>query len=221
MYIVTSPADVQLIYKEPKLAFDPIISDIMADFGCTRDTISKMFSTDGGKPKHWMDSSHDDFKLQLHPGERFECLNAQFLRRIDSWLHWDRIQGFALVPGKLSPTVKTVSLWRWCYTVLVDSATRAMFGDAIFKVAPDMLENFYLFDEEGWKLPFKYPKFAAPVLYRTLDRSVKIFSDYLALPKEQRSDACWITQRLEEGMNDLGIHDPRQGSVMLLVLHRL
>lgn len=220
LYVVTSPSDVQLMYKEPKLSFEAVISAIMGDFGCTPDTLHKMFDKEG-KPKNWMDVSHDDFKLQMHPGDKFETLNASFLRNIESWMHWDRITGFPIISESTSSTYKTVSLWKWCYTVLCDSATRSMFGDAIFEAYPDMLQNFYSFDEEGWKLPFKYPEFAAKTLYRTLERSKMAFADFLALPKEQRQDSSWIVKRLEDGMNEMGIKDPAQSSVMLLVLHRL
>lgn len=96
-----------------------------------------------------------------------------------------------------------------------------MFGDSIFEAYPDMLENFYAFDEEGWKLPFKYPHFAAKTLYRTLERSKTAFGDYLALTKEQRRNSSWIAKRLEDGMSEVGITDPAQSGVMLLVLHRL
>lgn len=220
LYIVTSPSDVQSIYKEPKLSFEAVISDIMADFGCTPDTLHKMFDKNG-EIKNWMDRSHEDFRLQMHPGDKFEQLNASFLRNIESWLYWDRIIGFPVISRQSTTGSKTVSLWKWCYTVLVDSATRSMFGGAIFEVYPDMLENFYAFDEEGYKLPFKLPEFAAKTLYRTLARSKTAFADFLALPKEQRQDSAWIVKRLEDGMNDLGIKDPTQCGVMLFVLHRL
>lgn len=221
LYIVTSPADVQTIYKEPKLSFEAVISEFMAGFGCTQDTLHKMFDKKG-QLKSWMDLSHDDLRLQMHPGERFEDLNASFLRNINSWLDWDRIDGFPILPQTPpSPDVKTVSLWKWCYTVLVDSATRSMFGEAIFEAYPDVLENFYSFDEEGWKLPYKLPKFAAKELYRTLARSQAAFADYLAMPAEHRQDSSWIVKRLEDGMHELGVTDPAQCGVMLLSLHRL
>lgn len=220
LYIVTSPSDVQSIYKEPKLSFDAVISDFMAGFGSTPDTLQKMFDKKG-KSKSWMDLSHDDLKLQMHPGEKFEELNNSLLLNIDSWLQWDRIVGFPIMPQPSLTGSKTVSLWKWCYVVLVDSATRSMFGEAIFDIYPDVLENFYSFDEEGWKLPYKLPKFAAKKLYRTLARSQAAFGDFLALPKEQRQDSSWIVKQLEDGMIDLGVKDPAQCGVMLLSLHRL
>lgn len=148
LYIVTSLSDVQLMYKEPKLSFNAVISSIMGDFGCTPDTLQKMFDKEG-KLKHWMDVSHDDFTLQMHPGDKFKTLNVSFLRHIESWMHWDRITGFSLISQSPSKPSKTVSLWKWYYTVLCDSATRSIFGDAIFQASPDLLENFYTFDEKA------------------------------------------------------------------------
>lgn len=220
LYIVTSPSDVQAIYKEPKLSFEAVIAATMADFGCSPDTVHKMFDKEG-KSKNWMDLSHEDFRLQMHPGEKFELLNKAFLDNIESLLQWDNITSFPIIKTSSSEKLLTVSLWKWCYTVLVDAATRSMFGQGIYKAYPDVLENFYTLDEEGWKLPFKYPEFAAKTLYRTMGRSKTAFADFLALPKEQRQDSSWIVKRLEDGMHELGMTDPAQCSVMLFALHRL
>ncbi|POS72084.1 hypothetical protein DHEL01_v209524 [Diaporthe helianthi] len=63
MYIATSPSDVAAVYRDTqRLEFDAFIRDVMADFGCTKETLEKMFDSTG-KPKHWMDTTHDDFKL--------------------------------------------------------------------------------------------------------------------------------------------------------------
>jgi hypothetical protein len=44
MYIVTSPDDVLSVYKNTKaLDFNPIIKDIVADFGVTSATLERMF----------------------------------------------------------------------------------------------------------------------------------------------------------------------------------
>ncbi|PSR82481.1 hypothetical protein BD289DRAFT_12951 [Coniella lustricola] len=220
LYIVTSPSDVQALYKEPKLSFEAVIAAVMADFGCSPDTVEKMFNKEG-KLKTWMDVSHDDFRYQMHPGKEFAKLNEAFLINIEFSLKWDKITGFPVTNRASTGKLLTVSLWKWCYTVLVDAATRSMFGNAIFEVYPDVMENFYMFDQEGWKLPFKYPEFAAKTLYRTLGRSKTAFADFLALPEDQRQDSCWIVKRLEDGMKDVGIIDPAQCGVMLFVLHRL
>lgn len=220
MYIVTSPSDVLAVYREPaKLDFDSIVKEIMGDFGCTDTTIAKMFARDGSS-KHWMDLCHDDFKLQLHPGERLETLQSTFLGNIDRSLQWDRISGPMVLPSS-SPDCKVVSLWKWCGNVLVDAATRAFFGGAIYRVAPAVLADFFPFDEEAWKLPYRYPEFAARRMYEYKRKGEAAFAAYLALPRAERRDASWIVDRIEQGMRGMGVTEPTQCGAMLFALHRL
>ncbi|KAF2197034.1 cytochrome P450 [Delitschia confertaspora ATCC 74209] len=220
LYVITSPEDVLAVYKDTtSLDFDPIIRDIMADFGLTRHTLDKMFDRKFGQ-KHWMDLCHADFKLQMHPGEKLEVLQSTFLGNIDKSLQWSQVSG-PMVLASSNKNGKTVSLWKWCGQVLVDSATRAFFGDAIYRVAPDLLADFFLFDNESWKLSYKYPRFAAPDMYKAKAKGEAAFAQYLALPQEQRQDASWIVKAIEQGIMDLGVEESSQAAPMLFVLYRL
>lgn len=222
-YIVTSPDDILAIYRDTSnLEFDPIVRDIMSDFGVNPPTLDKMFDHRFDSNKCWMDICHDDFRSQMHPGARLKALEATFLNNIDRCLNWQqtRSSGRAAVLSSTSE-VTTISVWKWCGNVLVDSATRAFFGDSLYRLAPNMLEDFFTFDEEGWKLNYKYPKFAARKMYDAKKKGEVTFAEYLALPKEERQDASWIVERMEEGMKDLGITEPEQRGPMLYALYRL
>ena len=221
LYVITSPEDVLAVYKETAaLDFDPIVQEILGDFGVKKQTSDKMFDRNYGD-KHWMDLSHANFKLQMHPGEKLEVLQSTFLGNIDHALRWENISG-PMVQGTSSDSNElTLSLWEWCGHVLVDSATRAFFGDAIYKISPDLLKDFFVFDEQSWKLPYKYPHWAAPDMYDSKAKGEAAFAKYLALPKEQREDASWIVKELERGMEDLGIEEEGQKSPLLFLLYRL
>jgi len=87
IYIVTSPDGVFSVYKNTKaLDFNPIIKDIMA----TLATLDRMFE-ERFKGKCWMDLTHDDFKLQLHPREKPDVLQDTFLGSIDCSLNRDEL----------------------------------------------------------------------------------------------------------------------------------
>ncbi|KAI1114924.1 cytochrome P450 [Nemania sp. NC0429] len=92
---------------------------------------------------------------------------------------------------------------------------------SIYSVAPTILEDFFAFDNEAWKLPYKYPKFAAKSLYASKARCEAAFAAYLALPKERRSDASWIVTESQKAIEDMGIVDPTQCGAMLFSLHRV
>ena len=103
------------------------------------------------KGKCWMDLTHDDFKLQLPHGEKLDVLQDTFLSNIDRSLNWDKLSGPMVISGSRKDE-KVVSLFKWCGEVLVDSATRAFFGDSIYQIAPDLLPDLFTFDNESWKL---------------------------------------------------------------------
>lgn len=181
-----------------------------------------MFDTTN-KPKSWMDTCHDDFKLQMHPGERLAVLQDTLQGQLDRLLQWDRIVGVVhkSLDDKGDPTVKVVSAWQWCRHVLVDAATRAFFGAAVYRVAPDLLADFYTYDDDAWKQHYGYPRFAARDMYEAKERCGRAWAAYLSLPAEERGDASWITKKLEEGLKGLGIDDASQAAPNLLSLHRL
>lgn len=164
-----------------------------------------------------MDTCHDDFKLQMHPGEKLDTLQATFLNNIQHLLRWDQIVGVK----SCTDSVKVVSAWKWCRHALVDAATHAFFGDAIYRVAPNILSDFYIYDDEAWKQHYNYPKFAARDMYEAKERCLQAWIKYLSLPLEERKDASWITKKVEEGLKQLGIDDASQAAPNLLSLHRL
>ncbi|KAG6353487.1 hypothetical protein INS49_005668 [Diaporthe citri] len=207
MYIATSPSDVAAVYLDTqKLDFDAFIKDVMRDFGCTEETLQKTFDSDG-RPKHWMDKTHVDFKLQMHPGDQLRIVESKFLGNIDRLMNWDSISGVSLVQS--TGDFKT-----------------AFFGDAIFEVAPKVLDDFWAFNLEAWKMHSKYPRFAAPRVFDAKDRSVKASADYLSLPKDQRPKyqrpgACWLFEQLEMGMEEMGVTEATQCGAMLFSLQNL
>jgi hypothetical protein len=221
LYIVTSPEDVLAVYKETTaLDFDPIVRDIMVDFGVTVQTLDKMFDRKFGD-KHWIDLSHANFKLQMHPGEKLKVLQTTFLGNIDRSLHWENISRNMVQKASDDHSELIVSLWQWCGHVLVDSATRAFFGDSLYQISPHLLDDFFIFDDESWKLSYKYPHWAARDMYNAKAKGEATFAKYLALPKAQREDALWIINELEHGMQGLGIEEEGQKDPMLFLLYRL
>jgi hypothetical protein len=86
LYIIISPEDVLAVYKDTKaLDFDPIIREIIADFGVRNKPLDKV-SDRGSNDKHWMDLSHTNFRLQMHPGNKLETLQSAFLYNIEQQL---------------------------------------------------------------------------------------------------------------------------------------
>ena len=94
MYVIPSAEDVQTVYRAPKtLDFDTFIKDVLLKYGVTTDKASKMFDTFPGHKKSWMETSIENFKLQMHPGEKLDIVQKKLFGFIDDLLVWDRLCG--------------------------------------------------------------------------------------------------------------------------------
>ena len=233
LYIVTSPEDVSAVYKKSQaLSFDPFINNVTMAFGATRANADKMLETplrsiEGGlgtntsdnssRSKSFMEQSHDNYKLQLHPGHKLDELQAAFLDRIDSALQFHNISP-KITRFSPSPHTKGVSLFDWTSEVLLDTATRAFFGNILLDdVQPDLLDSFFIFDDESWKLNYQYPRFAAKQMHAAKDKSIAAFERYFSLSRSSRPGAAWIITTLEDDMRALGMDTQQIASMIFLV----
>ena len=202
-----SPKDHLTVYKNPTtLTFDGFIRDLYTTFGMSKEGISKMWqaqvSTVGDKSKqvHLGQGIHRE---QLHPGRHLDDLTAVYLGEIEQSLHWNRIPD-------LSPhnaQAKVVSLWEWCADVLGNAATQALYGNVLLDLEPDLLENFYAFDSESWKLTFQLPRMFAKRMHDAKDKSRDAYIRYFQLPAEKRPGTCHYLRCVEEKQRQVGMTD--------------
>ncbi|KAH7305550.1 cytochrome P450 [Stachybotrys elegans] len=218
LYIVTNPSDIQEVFKHAtSLDHDAMAADILIDMGVTKSTVVRIFEPIY-RSKNYIQATHDDFRAQLHPGPRLDKLQADFLAHIDKSLRYDAVKGPMV---KSSPTgSKIISLWEWCGQVLVDSAIEAFFSGSLYEANPDMLQDFFTFDEESWKLPYRLPRFAAKKMYSSMDKCIDAVSKWLEFPKEKRQ-ASWIVDQMVEGLKEVEVTDARQRGAMVFVLFRV
>lgn len=210
LYIATSPQDVTAIYRNTKtLTFDEYIRDVMKSIGVSDDGIAKLWYTPSDNSdlrslhKALAHAGEDYYREQLLPGSRLDILWDRILRLIDASLHWDQIpQSSNSGPGD---EIKTVGLLEWCREVLLHTVTTAFFGHQLLDVEPKLLEHFMAFDEESWKLTYKYPRIVSKDMYYAKDKLVSAVEAYLRLPKDQRPDGAWLIQKLEEETSKLDI----------------
>ncbi|KAI4256319.1 MAG: hypothetical protein L6R42_006294, partial [Xanthoria sp. 1 TBL-2021] len=202
LYIVTSPQDVTDIYKNTKtLTFDEYIQDVMKSIGVSDDGITKLWSTPdksdnlGGLHKALPHAGEDYYREQLLPGDRLDVLWQRVLGLIDSAIQWDQL------PRTPSATtmdgVKTVSLLEWNRMVLLESVISAFFGPQLLQIDPQLLQHFAAFDEESWKLTYKYPRMISKDMYHAKDQLVAAVETWLNLPRDKRPDGAWLIQKLE------------------------
>lgn len=220
LYIITSPKDVVGAWKHTTaLTFDPFIRKVIALHGATPETVEKMFH----KPKEgtsigksFMEKVHEDYILQLYPGEKLNILQNTFLEKIEENLSWDRLCGEMLLAD--SSEEKSLSLWAMCREVLSNATLRSLFGDNIVQIAPEILPNFFLFDEDSWMFYYEFPKYTTRNMWNAKTNATKAVEKYFSLPKSQRPGASWLIETHEKDMRALGMDNQQISMIEFMTL---
>lgn len=222
--MLTSPGDVAEAYKNTTtLNFDRFMDDTMKNCGVSAPAVAKMWlsaaegfhaPTPNPDGKCLAQLTRDFHRYQLLHGDEQTELTDRFIDEIDRALTWNilgaREEPLArykhAVAGDGTPSSVKVYLKQWCGDVLVNAATRAFFGDAMLDVSPDLLRDFFTFDDNSWMLIYRVPRFLATDLYRGLDATVDGLQRYFELPREKRGGKeAWFVKSLETSMRGLGI----------------
>lgn len=205
MYILTSPNDVSAVYKLPKeLDFNPFIKDTLVIIGVPESAVEKMFEPRFGNGKTWMDTSHENFRLQMHPGDRLDSVQERMINYCDNWLRWDKVSG-DFVLSRDETGEKTVSLYKWAREVLVNANSRAFYDESLFKLAPDLMARYYVFEASSWKLPYKLPEFMDRDMFDAKRYAEGVLERYLQQPSEKRAGEAWIISQIDRDTESLGI----------------
>lgn len=213
IYVVPSAEGVQAVYRSPaSLSFDPVIRAILPKYGITSSTMSKMFEKQPHQAKNWVEELNDGFKLQLHPGAKLEAVQKRLLAFVDKGLRWERLQGRMV--RKDGVEEREVSLFDWCEMIIVDAQTRAFFSPVLFSARPDLVRQFQIYEEEGWKLPMDLPAFATRDLrasQRAIEESLRA---YIRAGKGERKGEAWVVEKMLDGMDELGMEEDQRVHVL-------
>lgn len=234
--ILTSPRDVAAAYKNTEsLSYDIFVKNLFLTFGISSKAVHKMYqppselvqNSDEKKQMTMFQSENplrkglchlqsDFYKQQLHPGEKLDFLGVKFMHYINCHLQWESLRGSYVLSPSATSTMKTVSLYRWSREVLVNSASKTFFGKKILEIDPMFSDNFYDYDDQSWKLLYKYPRIFAKDVLSAKEKIVRTLMAYLQLPKEDRLDASWIIQTLEVEQSQIGIGNRDIAGMMML-----
>ena len=209
-----SPKDMSTVYKNvTTLTFDGFIRDLYTTFGMTQQGIQLMWQVAPSKSqdnKGTSDSQkfhlgHGVHREQLHPGDQLEDITQKYLHYIQRSFAWQEI------PNALTSTTaekgRAVSLYSWCASVLGNAAIRSLYGDVLLEIEPRLLEYFYSFDEESWKLTFQLPPLLAKRMHAAREESRKAYVRYFEMSPEKRPGACHYIRTVEAKQRQAGMTD--------------
>lgn len=217
LYVMTSPRDIAHVYRNTsELTFDTFIRQTLRSLGASPSAVDKWIpprqalgdidNTSVGAIQLNSDFTHVGEKLcqrQLLPGKELDTLQEVFMSGIHRSLLWETIT------PKKSPHshqgLKTLSLLGWCREVLLESATRAFFGDELLEIEPDLFRSFFVFDASSWKLNYGYPRILSKEMYAARDNIIDSLETYFKLPETKRRGMSYLIGRFEVEMKHLQI----------------
>ena len=231
LYIITSPQDVNSLYRNTaSLTFDEYVKDMMLSLGVSESGVDSLWrpsqpsegAIDGEETSHsnkpLIHSAEDFYRSQLYPGQRFDDLQKSFLGEIADSLSWEKVPTLALdSPSIDGSQIKQTSLLAWCREILMSSATKAFFGSRLLQIEPDLFKVFFKFDDEGWKLNYKYPQILSQDMYSAKGQMLKMFESYFALPKAERTGEAWLVRTMEVEMRKRGMSESDISAVVMSI----
>ncbi|KAH7090470.1 cytochrome P450 [Paraphoma chrysanthemicola] len=230
LYFLTAPEDVQAFFRNTSsLEFESVVYDLGITFGVSKeamdlsyvkpiseadDRVSQALGTRNSRLKCLVDLNKEFWKMQLHPGDEYRKIQDAFLEEITEKLKHDQLPTSSVRSS--SAAELTVSLLTLCQRVLIESTLNAFFGKVLLRIEPSLVQDFLDFDEENWKLWYKWPK--ATKMNAAKDKMAKAIEHYLALGDETREDASFIIKTFIKSQRALDTSDADIAKVLCMLV---
>jgi hypothetical protein len=177
------------------------------------DAVSQALGTRNSRLKSLVELNKEFWKMQLHPGDEYIKIQNRFLEEITGKL------SEALPPSSIyniTGSDATVSLLTLCQRVLIESTINTFFGKVLLETQPLLVQAFLDFDEENWKLWYKWPK--ATKMNKAKDQMAEAIENYLALENESRHDASFIVKTFITSQRALHTSDADIAKVLCMLV---
>ena len=217
IYFLTSPDDVTALYKDTKsLGFDHVVYELSIQFGVSRAAMDKIhrkpstraddklcskLQIENPNLKSLAQLNSVFFKQHLHPGDEYNTLLINVLEHLNPFLDPNNLPSAAFVSSKSSE--RTISLLKWTQHAFLSSSISVMFGAKMQQLDPDLAKNFLTFDNDNWKLWYKWP--GGGEMQSAKARVIKTVQPYIGLAHSERQSAAHLVQTIELSQRALGI----------------
>lgn len=230
LYFLTAPEDVQSFFRNTStLEFESVVYELGITFGVSKDAMDKSYvkpsseaddrvsealGTRNSRLKCLVDLNKEFWKMQLHPGDEYCKVQDVFLGEITEKLSYGNLPASSIQSSSSGEV--TISLLSLCQRILIESTINAFFGKVLLEVEPSLVQDFLNFDEENWKLWYKWPK--ATKMYTAKDRMANAIERYMALGDETRKDASFIIKTFIKSQRALNTADADIAKVLCMLV---
>lgn len=235
-YVISNTKDISECNKNlTTLSFDVFVKELFLNCGCSQSSVEKMFQ----QPPIYIDGSVtttlnpsgksiarlalDFHHKQLLPGglnSKLEELTRSMLQYVDTMVTWEKLcvgSHYLKHNAERTENEVQVSLMRFCGKVLIEALTASYYGKAFLDIEPNMLDIFYTFDSELWKLIYNYPRQLSKDVHFARDQLVAMMTTHFQRPQSERSGEAWFTKALEEEQRRIGLTEEEMAAIVLTV----
>jgi hypothetical protein len=157
----------------------------------------------------------DIYKTQLLPGDHLNVMLDTVMGRLDNWINLSSLYGPFVRHSTLSE--RELSVKELCAFVITDATTRALFGDLMFEIEPDLIEQMGIFNEYSWAVVFNVPLVFMPRLSKAKKRLSRAVRKYLEMPASRRSQQAWSIDAIIESVDVFGMDKDSQVAMLLMI----
>ncbi|KAL1622104.1 hypothetical protein SLS54_005169 [Diplodia seriata] len=228
IYVISSPWDTTTAYKNStSFSWDEYLNLLLRAFGITGEALERSWHDPrpndreyGRNPlnpqnKNLVHLIEDFYKLQLLPGEHLARLTDAYLDCLDRVIQWSGIPSQCVLNEGFA--YKRVSLKLFVRTTMTEAITRAMLGDVIFDIEPEVVHQLMVLNDYSWAIIFNYPKFLTPKLKPAVERLSRATRTYLRSPDSEKADACWAIRSVLKSQEISGLDEDSRVAMVIMI----
>ncbi|KAJ8132162.1 hypothetical protein O1611_g1458 [Lasiodiplodia mahajangana] len=229
--------DVAIVWRNTQaLSFDPFVKAVLEAFGISRDSLMRIFAdprdlieetsrknslliTKNPQHKGYMNLEREWFKEQLLAPEALQRIENKYCSYLSDSLAWDKLSPTYILTSKFSTAdTKVVSLKLFCRYTILSCSSRTFLGPNLEKIAPSFLRDYQEFEEESWKIFYRFPAWLAARSHRAKDSAMSELAKFLSAPETEHTGLEWIFKTMNRELQYLGVpHHDIAGIVMIII----
>ncbi|KAI0814212.1 cytochrome P450 [Xylaria sp. FL0064] len=229
--------DVAAVWRNTQdLSFDPFVKAVLEAFGISNTSLTKIFADPrdlidkevydesllikkNPQNKAYMNLERDWFKEQLLAPEALRRIENKYCRYLSDSLTWDKLSlTYILSSSSATADSKAISLKLFCRYTISSCSTKTFFGTQLERIAPSFLKDYQDFEEESWKIFYRFPAWLAQRSHRAKDRAIRQLAKFLSAPREEHAHLEWIFQTMSRELQYLHVpHRDIAGIIMIII----
>ena len=212
---VTSEKDAANIHQNPAhFTHDPTLKHVLRCFGMS----AKGISTFWAKSLNDKPLAHRCAAIlaqEFSPGGTEQSLQNVLTKEISNALLWQSKDFEPSTQG--GNNVRIVSLTRLSRSVYATAFAKSFFGDSIFNISPEFLQDLYVFDEKSWMPIYGATGPWSHDMARALENIQKALVRYVQLPESHRPDGSGLMKKMEKTLREGGMEDADIASYISMI----